>query len=501
MENPSLLRNPSEVVIVDMVDALERPSSELSAGDQSVMNRQVGVPSFKEKLLGSAWENVLGPGLGVLDVQVREEDVRVGGDRSLLEIQFLDKLHDAINAKLSTSIIIRLLGKSIGYRALLNRLRAMWNPRGDMFVVDLDNDYYLARFAVEEDYLRVLAEGLWVIYGSYLTVQRWSRYFSTNEAHSSPITAWVRLPKLPYRYFMKSLFRHNVAAIGSVVISGHSKDICGLDSVKKIVEETKAPHKGQLVGKDSSGSRFKLQEEDVDEARNLLPVARVRQVWFLKESSKVSTPSTLRRESVREEGSVGAKGGGQMKQGRVMALGIVVLVATSLVARNHTMVQISNPNEDNVSKVIKGHLLPSSICSPIAKVASKKGVADPGLEECLSSLVSNLDKVAAKDRGHLTAAQARSTAEDGQVQWRVNSACARPEVSDMQLYEGFYRTWLRYLNHESEVAMQIHHCPRNKFAPMSVIATACKCFPEMNTATPVIVHPKPEVERQQKQLR
>ncbi|KAK8621872.1 hypothetical protein V6N13_097500 [Hibiscus sabdariffa] len=99
MENPSLLQNPSveeklaeggmvkghtwKESIVTEDATLETVGGDMDAhtdllpetGEKHDEHRQVGVPSFKEKLLGSAWENVLGPGLGELDVQLQEEDV------------------------------------------------------------------------------------------------------------------------------------------------------------------------------------------------------------------------------------------------------------------------------------------------------------------------------------------------------------------------------------------------------------------------------------------
>ncbi|KAL4312070.1 hypothetical protein GQ457_01G013210 [Hibiscus cannabinus] len=93
----------------------------------------------------------------------------------------------------------------------------MWNLIGTLSLIDLDNEYYLVRFALEEDFHKVVKEGPRMIYGSYLTVQPWSRHFSTNEAYPSQIMVWVRLPKLAYRYYTKSLFLHIVAAIENVV--------------------------------------------------------------------------------------------------------------------------------------------------------------------------------------------------------------------------------------------------------------------------------------------
>ncbi|KAL4279846.1 hypothetical protein GQ457_03G007300 [Hibiscus cannabinus] len=249
-------RPPDDVVVVEGINALERSGSPvpgvvqplqkrgrsleepmiiddeprnvasevrgLDGGDPQLKGAATGlsessIPSFKDKLVGDKVVSSNSRPLTDLDVDVREDDVRIGGSSTLPEIQFSDRVHNQVDAQLAKSVIVRLLGKSIGYRALLNRIQSMWNPKGDMCLIDQDNDYYLARFALVEDFQKVLSGGPWVIYGNYLTVQPWSRGFSTTEAHPSHIMVWVRLPKLPYRYYTKSMFRYIVNAIGKVV--------------------------------------------------------------------------------------------------------------------------------------------------------------------------------------------------------------------------------------------------------------------------------------------
>ncbi|KAL4272707.1 hypothetical protein GQ457_13G011180 [Hibiscus cannabinus] len=173
--------------------------------------------SFRDTLVGKNGLQPLEHTIKELDVVVTDEDVLYGGNNLLPEIRFSDRVHDVIDEKLAHSVIIRLLGKSIGYRALLNRIQTLWNPIGELQLIDLDNEYFLVRFAVEEDFAHVLTGGSWVVYGSYLTVQPWSRNFSTNVDHPEKIMVWVRLPKLPYRYYTKSLFRYIANAIGKVI--------------------------------------------------------------------------------------------------------------------------------------------------------------------------------------------------------------------------------------------------------------------------------------------
>ncbi|KAL4290816.1 hypothetical protein GQ457_14G003450 [Hibiscus cannabinus] len=174
------------------------------------------IPSFKEKLIGQSGMVKGSQSIAELDVEVRDDDVHIGGAKGLPEIWFPDRVHDAIDAKLAKSLIVRLLGKSIGYRALWNRIMALWNPNGEINLIDLDNEYYLVRFANEDDFQKVLFGGPWVIYGSYLTVQPWKRHFNSAEEHPSHMV-WVRLPNLPYRYYTKRLFRYIAMSIGEVV--------------------------------------------------------------------------------------------------------------------------------------------------------------------------------------------------------------------------------------------------------------------------------------------
>ncbi|KAL4367294.1 hypothetical protein GQ457_05G012860 [Hibiscus cannabinus] len=173
--------------------------------------------SFKQTLLGISDKQRVSESIEELDVEITDADVRIGGASGLPEIWFSDRVHNEIDSKLAKSMIIRLLGKTIGYRALWNRIMALWTPVGEINLIDLDNEYYLVRFANEEDFQKVLSGGPWMIFGSYLTVQPWSRYFNSAEDHPSHIMVWARLPKLPYRYYTKSLFKYIAATIGKVV--------------------------------------------------------------------------------------------------------------------------------------------------------------------------------------------------------------------------------------------------------------------------------------------
>lgn len=64
-------------------------------------------------------------------------------------------------------------------------------------MVDLANDFYIARFVLEEDQRWALEGGPWIIQGHYLTLREWVPNFNPSEASIDRAAVWVRIPNLP----------------------------------------------------------------------------------------------------------------------------------------------------------------------------------------------------------------------------------------------------------------------------------------------------------------
>ncbi|XP_020225311.1 uncharacterized protein LOC109807202 [Cajanus cajan] len=71
------------------------------------------------------------------------------------------------------SVIVKLLGKKIGWTYLKSRLLKLSNPMGGVEVMELDGDFFLVRFDVWEDVQYAINEGSWLILGHCLIVHRW----------------------------------------------------------------------------------------------------------------------------------------------------------------------------------------------------------------------------------------------------------------------------------------------------------------------------------------
>ncbi|KAL4303593.1 hypothetical protein GQ457_10G006750 [Hibiscus cannabinus] len=129
------------------------------------------------------------------EVEIREEDIIMECAGKIPSIQFSSRVHDQIDNNLRNAIVVRLLGRTIGYKALVNRVNALWKPVGLLQVIDLDNNYFLVRFSMPADYTKVLTEGPWTIYGSYLK-----------------------------SYYTKAVFRHIANLVGKVVWIDYNTD-------------------------------------------------------------------------------------------------------------------------------------------------------------------------------------------------------------------------------------------------------------------------------------
>ncbi|KAJ9176443.1 hypothetical protein P3X46_011753 [Hevea brasiliensis] len=72
-------------------------------------------------------------------------------------------------------------------------MECLWKPLGRYTVIDLDNDYFFVRFQKEEDVEKSLMGGPWVVFGHYLTVQKWSPDFDLATDFPAKVVVWVRI--------------------------------------------------------------------------------------------------------------------------------------------------------------------------------------------------------------------------------------------------------------------------------------------------------------------
>ncbi|KAI9088605.1 hypothetical protein K1719_029719 [Acacia pycnantha] len=212
---PASPTQSAEVVPETQLTSDPAPAQDVQMDDNdNNVDHSVKVPSFKDKLLNldsktSEEEDD--------DIVLKQGDVSIGLNGSIPTVDFASHVLDTLNRKMGLAVVIKLLGRRIGYRPLRTQLQNLWKPAGQFKLTDLDEDCFLVRFQEDLDYQNALLSGPWMVYGHYLTVQPWTPAFKPQDHVINQVMGWIRLPKLPARYYHKSVIRSIGSVFGEVI--------------------------------------------------------------------------------------------------------------------------------------------------------------------------------------------------------------------------------------------------------------------------------------------
>ncbi|KAK9111355.1 hypothetical protein Scep_018874 [Stephania cephalantha] len=62
-------------------------------------------------------------------------------------------------------VVVKLMGRSIEYKAICTRIQELWRLMGEFRVVDMDNHFFLIQLSNEEDVMKALLQRPWTIMG------------------------------------------------------------------------------------------------------------------------------------------------------------------------------------------------------------------------------------------------------------------------------------------------------------------------------------------------
>ena len=176
---------------------------------------------------------------GTVEQQVQTEDNQPGNEEEhtedTWEIQLTPELKNQLAGPWKTSVILKVMGRPLGYRALQTRLAGIWRPTGTMHLIDIGYGYFIMRFDVIKDYHHALMDGPWFVGDQYLHMQAWEADFHPHIAKITKTTVWIRLVQLPIEYYHPEFLKYvgqklgkllKVDAITSAAIRGRYARIC-----------------------------------------------------------------------------------------------------------------------------------------------------------------------------------------------------------------------------------------------------------------------------------
>ena len=112
-----------------------------------------------------------------------------------------------MRAQWVNALIIKVVGKTMGYHFISLRVMSLWKPSGRMDCVEMEKCLFLLHFSLKEDYERVLKDGPWFVGGHYLSIRNWEPNFKPSTASVTSVVVWIRLPELPIEYYELLILR------------------------------------------------------------------------------------------------------------------------------------------------------------------------------------------------------------------------------------------------------------------------------------------------------
>ncbi|KAJ4835907.1 hypothetical protein Tsubulata_006170 [Turnera subulata] len=205
--------------------------------------------SYKDKLsLGKAAVDMEDPWALDEEPVCEEGDITVIEDADGENVVLSDDFKRRLEKPWEKAIIVKLLGREIGYRALQIKIQAMWKPTGPFCIIDLEGNFYIIRFWDNFDYLHALTGGPWAIYGHALCVQPWCQNFRADSGSVDKAVIWVKFPGIPVDRYHTKVLRTLGNRVGSTVridIKTESQTRAKFAKVAVAVDLTK-PLKGKV---------------------------------------------------------------------------------------------------------------------------------------------------------------------------------------------------------------------------------------------------------------
>ncbi|KAJ4834692.1 hypothetical protein Tsubulata_003593 [Turnera subulata] len=103
--------------------------------------------SYKEKLAqGKTVSEEEDPWALDEEPECEEGDILVTEDENGPKVKLCAAFKKRLEKSWERAVIVKLLGRTIGYRALHSKIQSMWKPTGPFRLIDMENNFYIIRF-------------------------------------------------------------------------------------------------------------------------------------------------------------------------------------------------------------------------------------------------------------------------------------------------------------------------------------------------------------------
>ena len=141
----------------------------------------------------------------------------IDGDEMKPMIYLDDNLFQELCLPWQDALVIKLLGKTVGFLVLRDRLRSLWRLQGGFEMVDVGNGFFMVKFDLEEDRYKVMTGGLWMVFDHYLAIQTWMPEFISPKAKIQKTLVWIRFSGLNMLFYDESVLLTLASALGTPI--------------------------------------------------------------------------------------------------------------------------------------------------------------------------------------------------------------------------------------------------------------------------------------------
>ncbi|XP_020238357.1 uncharacterized protein LOC109817506 [Cajanus cajan] len=170
--------------------------------------------TFKEKVLGAPAKRATVRDLIKEGAMTLEFE---GGDRLLPKFSIAAPTLKQLCEPWEQCLVIKLLGRDVGFLTLRDRLPALWKVQGGLELLDVSNGYFMVKFDLEADRERVMHGGPWMLFDHYLIVRPWSPEFVASATKVDSTLVWIRFPGLGVMFYDESVLLTIASAIGKPI--------------------------------------------------------------------------------------------------------------------------------------------------------------------------------------------------------------------------------------------------------------------------------------------
>jgi hypothetical protein len=139
------------------------------------------------------------------------------GNRLLPKVYIDDSVFQELYYLWYDSLIIKLLGKNIGYYQLRMRLKGVWKLNGGFELMNIGNGFFMVKIDLANDRAKVINRGPWMIFDHYLAVRNWSPEFVSSTAKINRAMVWVWISSLNLVFYDESFLMTMASAIGKPI--------------------------------------------------------------------------------------------------------------------------------------------------------------------------------------------------------------------------------------------------------------------------------------------